>query len=281
MRRLIRVFRAAGIQYSEDGCAVLAQALAFNAIFAVFPLVMLAVAALGFVYGSDRGQAQVLALIKTVAPGVRDVVSANLQHVVENRGLSGLIAIVALVWSGKNLFQTIAYTLDRALDIPKGRPLLKDILFAIVTLPVLAILLVVATALPLALSFVVQNGGFRHSALWAQVAGYGTGILLVFIVTLLLYDFLPNRRMKLSFGIPGAIFTTVAWEIAQIAFGIYSTHVDYTKVYGALAALAILLVWFYYMGTIFLFGAELSAQWLEREPGEQPAREPVHARRTA
>jgi membrane protein len=281
MRRLIRVFRAAGIQYSEDGCAVLSQALAFNAIFAVFPLVMLAVAALGFVYGSDRGQAQVLALITTVAPGVRDVVSSNLQHIVENRGLSGLLAIVALVWSGKNLFQTVAYTLDRALDIPKGRPLLKDILFAIVTLPILAVLLVVATALPLAISIVVQHGGFRHSVVWTQVAGYGTGILLVFIVTLLLYDFLPNRRMGLAFGIPGAIFTTTAWEIAQIAFGIYSTHVDYTKVYGALAALAILLLWFYYMGSIFLFGAELSAQWLEREPGERPARETVPARRTA
>jgi membrane protein len=281
MRRLIRVFRAAGIQYSEDGCAVLAQALAFNAIFAVFPLVMLAVAVLGFVYGSDRGQAQVLALIKTVAPGVRDVVSANLQHIVENRGLSGLLAIVALVWSGKNLFQTVAYTLDRALDIPKGRPLVKDILFAIVTLPVLAILLVVATALPIAISFVVQHGGFRHSVVLTQVAGYGMGILLVFIVTLLLYDFLPNRRMGLTFGIPGAIFATIAWEIAQIAFGIYSTHVDYTKVYGALAALAILLLWFYYMGTIFLFGAELSAQWLERGTGEQPARDAVPAGRTA
>jgi membrane protein len=87
--------------------------------------------------------------------------------------------------------------------------------------------------------------------------------------------------MGLAFGIPGAIFTTTAWEIAQIAFGIYSTHVDYTKVYGALAALAILLLWFYYMGSIFLFGAELSAQWLEREPGERPARETVPARRTA
>ena len=66
---------------------------------------------------------------------------------------------------------------------------------------------------------------------------------------------------------PGAIFTTVAWEIAQIAFGIYSTHVDYTKVYGALAALAILLLWFYYMGSIFLFGAELSAQWPRTRAG--------------
>jgi uncharacterized BrkB/YihY/UPF0761 family membrane protein len=53
---------------------------------------------------------------------------------------------------------------------------------------------------------------------------------------------------------------TVAWEIAQIAFALYSTHVNFRLVYGALGAFALLLLWFYYMATIFLFGAELCAQ---------------------
>jgi membrane protein len=60
--------------------------------------------------------------------------------------------------------------------------------------------------------------------------------------------------------VPGAIFVTVAWELAQIAFALYTTHVDYTHVYGALGAFALLLIWFYYMATIFLFGAELCAE---------------------
>jgi uncharacterized BrkB/YihY/UPF0761 family membrane protein len=53
---------------------------------------------------------------------------------------------------------------------------------------------------------------------------------------------------------------TAAWELAQIAFAVYSTHVNFRLVYGALGAFALLLVWFYYMATIFLFGAELCAQ---------------------
>jgi len=242
---------------------MLAQAIAFNAVFAVFPLLMLAFALFAFLYGDQAGQQHVYNLVKDVAPALRQLVLSNLQHVVANRSLSGIVAVIALVWSGKNLFQTLAFALDRALGIPQGRPLFKDIAVAIVTLPVLAVLILVATTIPLAISFIVTYGGLRTGAFWTQVAGYGVSILLVFVVTWLLYNYLPNRHVEWKFGIPGAIVTTVLWEVAQIGFALYSTHVDYTKVYGALAAFALLLVWFYYMGTIFLFGAEFSAQWLE------------------
>jgi membrane protein len=281
MRRLINVFRAAGLGFSQDGCAMLAQAIAFNAVFAVFPLLMLAFAVLGFVYGDTIGAQNAVALLKEVAPGVRGIVLSNLQHIVANRSLSGLVAVIALVWSGKNLFQTLAFALDRALGVPQGRPLVKDILVAIVTLPVLAGLLVVATAIPLVISFVVHYGGFPTSALATQVAGYGVSIVLVFVITWLLYNFLPNRRVGIWFGVPGALVTTFLWEAAQIAFAIYSIHVDYTKVYGALAAFALLLIWFYYMGTIFLFGAQVSAKWLELGAKAEPARDVALERRTA
>ncbi len=264
MRRLIEVFRDAGLRFSRDGFAFFAQALAFNAIFAVFPILVLTVAVLATLFGDASGQARALTLIETLAPGVQGILVENLEQVVRFRGISGLIAFAALLWSGKNLFQGIAFALNRALDVPEGRPLVTDVLVALVMLPILGALFVVATTVPLVIAFVVQNGGFRDAALLTQIAGYGTSVLLIFVVAMVLYDYLPNRRVKLSFGVPGAIVFTVAWEVAQIAFTFYSTHVNYSHVYGALAAFALLLVWFYYMATIFLFGAQVSAQWAAR-----------------
>jgi membrane protein len=264
LTELIATFRAAGVRFSRDGCAFMAQAIAFNAIFAVFPLVILTVAALAFLYGSDEGQRNALALIATLAPSVQGVLVDNLQHIVQFRGLSGVVALIGLVWSGKNLFQALAYALNRALDVPLGRPLLVDIVVALVMLPILGVLVILATAVPLAISFVVSYGGFRHAIVWSEIAGYGTGIVLIFAVTMILYTYLPNRRVSVGFGVPGALFVTFAWELAQIAFAVYSTHVNFRHVYGALAAFALLLIWFYYMATIFLFGAELCARWMER-----------------
>ncbi len=268
LRRLIEIVRCAGVRFSADGCAFLAQALAFNAVFAIFPLVILAIAVLAFIYGNTYGQTRALALLGTVAPGVKSIVSDNLQHIIQFRGISGVMALIALLWSGKNLFQGLAYALNRALNVPAGRPLLIDILVSLIMLPVLGILFFIATAVPLALSIIVQFGAFPHAALLTQVAGYGVGVVLIFIVAVVLYDYLPNRRVKPTFGVPGAIVFTLAWEIAQIAFAIYTTHVNYARVYGALAAFALLSIWFYYMATIFLFGAQISAQWMRQHSPE-------------
>ncbi len=281
MSRLIVVFRAAGLRFSQDGCAFLAQAIAFNALFSVFPILILTVAVFGFVYGTDEAQARALALIGTLAPSVQPTLTENLRHAVAFRGVSGAIALVAFLWSSKNLFQALAYALDRALGVPQGRPLVKDILVSITIVPVLGLLLLVATAVPLAISFVVEYGGFRHAVVWTQVAGYGTAVLLVFVVTMLLYDYLPNRDVRVGFGVPGAIVSTLGYELAQIAFAVYSTHVDFRHVYGALSAVAILLLWFYYMAYIFLFGAELSAQWLELHERAKGTGKSLEARRSA
>ncbi len=264
MKTFVDVFRCAGVRYGRDGCGFFAQALAFNAIFAIFPILILTVALLGYVYGGAAGQARAFALLGNVAPELRGVIEMNVQHVVAFRGVSGAFAAGALLWSGKNLFQGLAYSLNRALDVENGRPLLVDILIALVMLPILGVLFIVATAVPVALSVAVELGNFRHAETVTQVAGYATSVVLIFAIAMVLYDYLPNRRLSPSFGIPGALFVTVAWEIAQVAFAVYSTHVNFRLVYGALGTLALLLVWFYYMGCIFLFGAELSAEWSRR-----------------
>jgi membrane protein len=265
VRRLIGVLRSAGRRFSADGCAFLAQAIAFNALFAVFPLAILAIAGLAFVYGSTEGQNRAIILFTTVAPGIKDILTENLHQVVNLRSVWGIISLVTLIWSGKNIFQALAYALNRAIGVPQGRRFFDDILVSIVMLPVLALLLLVATALPVLIFVGVHYSGFPRSALLSQTVGYGTGFLLVFAISVVLYTYLPNHRVRPSFALPGAIFTAVAWEAAQVAFGIYTAHVNFYHVYGAVATVAILLLWLYYMGIIFLFGAELCAEWSKQE----------------
>jgi membrane protein len=281
VQRLIGVLRAAARRFSEDGCAFLAQAIAFNALFAIFPLALLAIAVLAFVYGTAEGQATVIALFSNVAPGVKDTLVENLHQVINLRSVSGIIGLVTLVWSGKNLFMALAYALDRALGIEQGRPLISGILVGLVMLPVIGVLLIVATAVPVLITLAVQYGSFPHAPFFSQVAGFGSGFLLIFALSALLYAYLPNRRVGIAFGIPGAIFTAVAWEASQIAFAVYTTHINFFHVYGALSTFAILLLWFYYMGIIFLYGAQLSAQWHLWGQAESPSRPNIETRRTA
>jgi membrane protein len=273
MKRLISAFHEAGIRFSRDGCAFHAQSVAFNALFALFPLTVLALSAVTLVV--PDAQRRTLTLFDTVAPTLHDYIVNNLQTYIYGRGISSLIAVAFLVWSGKNLFMGLAYALDRALNVPKGRPLVHNLLLSVVMLPVTGILLVIAIALPIALSLTFHIAGFTDPKRITHIVGYLVSIALVFIVAVVLYRWLPNRSISWRFALRGALVVAIAWPVVQIAFAQYLTHVDFTRVYGALSAPLVLLLWFYCIGSIFLFGAEYSIAWPTGYRAAVPEESPV------
>jgi membrane protein len=260
MGRLFSAFREAALRFSKDGCGFLAQAIAFNALFSFFPLIVLVLTAASFLV--PNSDARVLAFLNTLAPTLHDYLSGTIESYMHGRGITSLVAAGVLIWSGKNLFLALAYALDKALRVPNSRPLLHHIALGLVMLPIVGALLLVAMSLPILLSIAIAltNPSERQSV--THVGAYAISVALVFIVSVVLYTFLPNRKISWRFAIPGATFAAIAWPIVQFGFEQYSLHVDFTHVYGALSAPLVLLLWFYCMGSIFLYGAEFSVAWL-------------------
>jgi membrane protein len=262
MHRLFLALREAALRFSRDGCAFLAQALAFNAIFALFPLMVLFLTILSYFFNvSTIAQHRLLAFIGTLAPTLQNYIAANLQTYIYARGLTSIVAAVILIWSGKNLFMGLAFALNRAVGVPKGRPLVHDIVLSLVMLPIVGIVLLIAMVLPFMIYFALAMANVPDFSHLAAIGGYGVSLLLVFVVSSILYSYLPNRRLKWHFGAPGATFAAVMWPVVQFAFAQYVTRVDFTRVYGALSAPLVLLLWFYLMASIFLFGAQICAAW--------------------
>lgn len=257
--RLILAFREAAMRFSRDGCAFLSQAIAFNALFAIFPLLVLVLSAASLVF--PNAEAQIVSFVDEFAPALHDTVAANLQTYVYGRGVSSIIAFVVVVWAGKNLFMGLAYALNRALAVPKSRPLLHDMALSIVMLPAIGIITIAAMGLPVLVSVFFTFARINDPRNFSQVLAYAISMALVFIVCVVLYTFLPNRKVRLRFAFPGATFVAVMWPAVQFVFAFYTVHVNFTHVYGALSAPLVLLLWFYLIGVIFFFGAELSAGW--------------------
>ncbi|HXO17781.1 MAG TPA: YihY/virulence factor BrkB family protein, partial [Candidatus Dormibacteraeota bacterium] len=261
--------REAVLRFGRDGCAFLAQSVAFNALFALFPLSVLALSAVTMVL--PAAQHRTLTFFSTLAPTLHDYIVNNLESYIYGRGISSLIALAFLLWSGKNLFMALAFALDRALNVPKARPLVHNLLLSFVMLPVTGVLLLIAIALPIVLSITFHVAGFHDPRRMTHILAYLLSIALVFIVAVVLYRWLPNRSVSWAFALRGAAVVALAWPAVQYAFAAYLTHVDFTHVYGALSAPLVLLLWFYFMGSIFLFGAEYSIAWSAGH--SQPPRE--------
>ncbi len=259
MSRLISALREAGLRFSRDGCAFLAQAVAFNAIFALFPLAVLMLSAASYVYPS--APARVLALFDNISPTLHQFVATNLASYIYGRGISSVIALVVLVWSGKNLFMGLAFALDRALGVPKGRPFIHNVALSIVMLPAMSVLILVAVALPVILSIVMFVADVPDRQNLTHLSAYLVSILLVFVSSMVLYHFLPNRRVSWQFSVPGAAVVAILWPLVQYAFTQYTLHVNFTEIYGALSVPLALLLWFYVLGSTFFYGAEFSAAW--------------------
>lgn len=264
--RLIRIFRSAALRFSAEGTPFLAQALAFNVLFAAIPLLLVGVALIAFVYGTDEGIARANEAIGLYAPQLQDLVANNLDAVVRYKGLTGAIGLLTLAWSGKNLFGGMAYALNRSLGVVRYRHYVWDVVVGLVLVPLVGVVLVVATALPVVITLIVQFARLE-SLRWApQIASYGASLGLVFVIISLLYAYLPNRRpVNWRAVLVGAAVASLGYSIAQIAFAIYTTYASNAfRVYGALSALFALLLWLDLIGIVFLFGAHVSAAW-ERE----------------
>ncbi|HEY0615176.1 MAG TPA: YhjD/YihY/BrkB family envelope integrity protein [Candidatus Elarobacter sp.] len=270
MSRVIRVFRAAGLRFSAEGAAFMSQAIAFTALFSLVPLTLLGVSMLAFVYGSDEGMARANAAIAAYAPALGDLLSTNVAAVVKFRGISGIIGVVGLIWSGKNLFQALAYALNRSLGITRYRPLFWDVVVALTLVPFTGVVLIAATVLPIVITLIVQFAQLDSLRWMPQIVSYATSALLVFIVSAFLYAYLPNRRPHLGSVVPGALTCAIGYSVAQIAFAVYTTYAaNAFQIYGALSALFVLLLWLDLIGVVFLFGAFVTAAW--EKDAENPA----------
>jgi membrane protein len=259
LMRLILAFREAGMRFSRDGCAFLSQAIAFNALFAIFPLLVLVLTAASLVI--PNADQQIIKFFATFAPALRDTVSQNVRTYIYGRGVSSIIAFFVVVWASKNLFMGLAYALNRALGVPKSRPLYHDLAISIVMLPITGVVMIFAIGMPVAVSIVFHKFQIQGPRNFSEVLAYLLSMALVFIVVVFLYTFLPNRTVRWQFAVPGASFVALVWPLVQLLFAFYTVHVDFTRVYGALSAPLVLLLWFYLIGVVFFFGAELSAGW--------------------
>ncbi|WP_449455755.1 YihY/virulence factor BrkB family protein, partial [Streptococcus suis] len=85
-------------------------------------------------------------------------------------------------------------------------------------------------------------------------------IIVIFIVFVLLYTVAPNVKIKMKSVIPGALFTTVVWILGTIGFGFYvSNFANYSKTYGSIGGVIVLMLWLYITGFILIIGAEINA----------------------
>ncbi len=91
-------------------------------------------------------------------------------------------------------------------------------------------------------------------------------LFMIFVTIKVIYTIAPNVTIPSKSVNKGALFTTIVWGITTFVYSFYVTNLaNYTKFYGNLSNLIILMIWLYWMCYIFVLGMTMNEYSLNIE----------------
>ena len=253
--------RTLRMRFREDRLGLTAGSLTFTTLIALVPLVtmMLAVFTVFPMFAGFELALKQYFLSNLVPESLgRPVLQALTQFAVQARGM-GTLGLLLLVATALALVLTIDRTLNAIWRVRQVRSLGRRVLvyWGVMTLGPLA----------LGMSLTLTSYAVSASRGWVSAMPGGLGFTLeVFQFLLLaataagLYHFVPNTPVRWRHAWLGGLFVALSFELAKRLLTWYIGAVpNYSAVYGAFAAVPILLLWVYLVWVIVLLGAVIAA----------------------
>jgi membrane protein len=261
----------AGFQRHQDGR--LAAALAYYAVFALAPLLLVVIAVVGLFLGQNNAQQQVQGQLQQVV-GKNGTEMINVLVAGANHHGTGTVALIVgaalILFSAIGMFMALQNALDEVFEI---KPEKKGGFLDLVVLRLHALLVIVALGVIAIAALAIANivGGVMQTAIGGTFAGplveIGTGIINVAAMTIFLavvYRALPQCPVEWQSAYRGAAVTAVILLLGEAALSMYFTRFHPAAPYGAAGGIIILLLWIYYSAQLMLFGAEITRANQER-----------------
>jgi membrane protein len=258
--------------------AITAAAIAYFALFSIFPITLLSVSIASFGFDPSMDRQFIIQRLEFIAPAMGQLLGQNIDEIIEARGPVTGIALVGLIWSASTVFYTFTHTLNQIWETKRRRAVWKRRGLAI-----LFVLIFVGPALFLASfagSMIAHLRPFLPDSIISLVGG-GSAVLAVLLdvaLFMVLYLMLPHGTSTWREILAGAIGAGLLWELAKKAFlSFISTYISVSNmVYGSVAAIIAFLAWAYLSGLIFHFGAYLSVSYfqLKQQQRELPGKLP-------
>ncbi len=84
-------------------------------------------------------------------------------------------------------------------------------------------------------------------------------ILLLTVISIGIYQFLPDKREKVKHVFPGAVFTAFGWTLSSFLISVYmDIFQGFSDMYGSLATIILIMLWLYFCMYVLLLGGEIN-----------------------
>jgi membrane protein len=264
-----RTFKA----FNQDNLLSRAAELGFYFLFALFPTLVTATSILGLV--ARRASTFYVELLKYLALVIPHsafliVLDTFNQTTAAATGDKITFGLAAALWSASVGFSAIQDTLNTVYKVKETRPFWKARGSAILVTLLLAVITTLTLATLLSADYLARFARLyihRHVISMIAVVSLRSfcWIITLAFVTLffaVIYYFAPDvKASRWRWLTPGAAIGIIGWVAASLIFRAYLHYFDFFSLtYGSLAAVIILLMWFYITGLMLLLGAEINSE---------------------
>ena len=276
-------------EIDEDEVLTRSAALAYYFVSALFPMIFFLMAMLGLFAQSHDLQSSLLNYTARFMPGdAYTLVQKTLKEIANNSsGIKLVFGLALALWSGSGGVVSIMDALDRCYHVKDTRPWWKQRLIAIALTAAISALTIAALAIVLyggnIVDFVGAHVGLSNVAVitW-HIVQWPIALFFVVLSFALLYFWGPDAEQDWQWITPGSVVGVLAWIGASLLFRVYLHFFNsYSKTYGSLGAVIVLLLWLYISGMAILMGGEINSEIENaaakrghpeaKEPGEKVA----------
>ena len=249
------------IRFREDRLGLIASSLTFTTLISLVPLVtvMLALFSAFPMFANFQRALETYFLQTLVPENIAKPVLRALTEFASNANSLGSVGLVLLLLAALALMLTIDRSLNGIWRVRTPRPIAQRVL----------VYWAAATLGPLLLGISLSLTSYAVSASRGLVGTPPGGVRLLLALTeftLLasglagLFHYVPNTHVRWRHALAGGVFAALGFEAAKRVLAWYLAQVpSYAMIYGAFAAVPILLIWVYFAWVIVLLGAVVAA----------------------
>jgi membrane protein len=260
--------------FLSDNGMRMAASLAYFTIFSLAPLLVIAIAIAGWVFGAKAASDGITGEIQGfVGPDAGKMIQNMVQsaHRPIQGAVAGIVGVVTLLFGATGVFAEVRDSLNSIWHV-EGAAI--EGVWNWVKARILSIGMVLAVGFLLMVSLMVSAflaAAFRYFGSLLPVPEFVMHVV-EFVVSLLvltglfgmMFAILPEARLGWRDVEFGAASTALLFTVGKLAIGMYVGKTISVSTYGAAASVMLVVAWVYYSALIFYFGAELTRAYATR-----------------
>ena len=274
VKTILSLLKEAFKEWQQDKASLLAAALAYYTVFSITPLLVIAIAIVGAVFGQEAARGEILAQINSLVgeQGAQAIEMAlNNANQPEISSIASIISVVILLIGASGVFAQLQEALNTVWNVtakPEGG------IWIFIRKRLLSFGMVLAIGFLLLVSLIISavlSGVSKMEmdllpgldSLW-QFLNFGVSFGFITVLFALIYKYLPDVKIRWKDVWVGAITTALLFGLGKYLIGLYLGRGSLGSAYGAAGSLIVFLAWVFYSAQILLFGAELTQVYARR-----------------